>query len=229
MWRKQFANLQIKADNRSSFSNNNSKDIKNKFNTTQFGKVCEQLNILLETSSNAVSKSHVERENGTFKNRLIAELRHEKILEIDQANEYLNKVFIPKMNCKFSYNINKEKSMMKPNDYSDEDLNLIISEKYNRIIDNASSISFNSKYYVPVDVETGEIMTYKYRTPVTVIVAYDGTLWCNIENNNYYMSSISTKPLKDKTTDNVTKERVNQAYVPPANHPWRKDMKKFFY
>lgn len=142
----------IKADNRSSFSANNNKK-KDKFNTTQFGKICEYLGIILETSSNAVSKANVERENGTFKNRLIAELRHENITEIDEANKYLNKVFIPKMNKKFSYDIDEKNSKMKKNDYTEEQLNLIISEKYERIIDNASTISFLGKYYIPVDSE----------------------------------------------------------------------------
>lgn len=133
----------IKADNRSTFSTNR-KD-KNKFNITQFGKICEYLGIVLETTSNAVSKANVERENETFKNRLIAELRHENITEIDRANEYLNKVFIPKMNKKFSYDISDKNSKMKKNDYSSDDLNLIISERYSRLIDNASSISFLRK------------------------------------------------------------------------------------
>ena len=218
----------IKTDNRSSFSINNKKE-KNKFNTTQFGMICEQLGILLDTTSNAVSKANVERENGTFKNRLIAELRHENITEIDAANEYLNKVFIPKMNKKFSYDINEETSMMRRNDYSYDDLNLIISEKYTRIIDNASSISFNGKYYVPVDVSTGEIMTYKHRTKCTVIVAYDSSYWCDIENNYYRLCEISKREKIPQVKEKESIDQVSkQKYIPPANHPWRKDMKKFF-
>lgn len=124
---------------------------------------------MLEATTNAVSKANVERENGTFKNRLIAELRHENITDVDRAIEYINKVFIPKINKKFSYNINEENSMMKQNDYTYDDLNLIISERYTRIIDNASSIEEEQIINVP-----------------------------------------------------------KQKYVLPANHPWRKDMKKFF-
>lgn len=215
----------IKTDNRSTFSTNR-KD-KNKFNVTQFGRICEYLGILLDTTSNAVSKANVERENGTFKNRLIAELRHENITEIDAANEYLNKVFIPKMNKKFSYDINEETSMMKKNDYTYDDLNLIISERYTRLIDNASSISFYGKYYIPVDGDTGEIMTYKHRTECIVIIAYDSSYWCEIEKNYYHLCEISKreKIIEEKRpVENIPK----QSYIPPANHPWRKDMKKFF-
>ena len=217
----------IKTDNRSSFSTN--KKEKNKFNTTQFGKICEQLGIILDTTSNAVSKANVERENGTFKNRLIAELRHENIIDIDKANKYLNEVFIPKMNEKFSYDINENTSMMRKNDYTNEELNLIISEKYTRIIDNASSISFNGKYYIPIDIETGEIMTYKHRTECTVIVAYDSTYWCKIENNYYCLHELAKRPeiIKNKANKEVEKKQKSK-YIPPKNHPWRKDMKKFF-
>ena len=217
----------IKTDNRSTFSTNR-KD-KNKFNVTQFGRICEYLGILLDTTSNAVAKANVERENGTFKNRLIAELRHENINEIDTANEYLNKVFIPKMNKKFSYDINEKNSMMKKTDYTYDDLNLIISERYTRLIDNASSISFYGKYFIPVDADTGEIITYKHRTECTVIIAYDSSYWCEIEKNYYRLCEISKREKITKTEEE--KQQIyepKQKYIPPVNHPWRKDMKKFF-
>lgn len=217
----------IKTDNRSTFSTNR-KD-KNKFNETQFGKICEYLGIFLETTSIAVSKANVERENGTFKNRLIAELRHENVTDIDCANEYLNKIFIPKMNKKFSYDIDEKKSMIKTNDYTYEELNLIISEKYNRLIDNASSVSFNGKYYIPVDTETGEIVTYKHRTECTVIIAYDSSYWCEIENNYYRLCEVTKKEkvLKTKEKEHISDNKKDK-YIPPESHPWRKDMKKFF-
>jgi len=217
----------IKTDNRSSFSTN--RKVKNEFNTTQFAQICKQLGILLDTTSNAVSKANVERENGTFKNRLIAELRHENIVDIDVANKYLNEVFIPKMNKKFSYDVNEETSMMKKNDYSDEDLNLIISEKFTRIIDNASSVSFKGKYYIPVDIDTGEIVTYKHRTECTVIVAYDTSYWCKIEGNYYMLHELTKRPviIENKGNEGVT-QIPKTKYIPPISHPWRKDMKKFF-
>ncbi|MBQ3414668.1 MAG: transposase [Clostridia bacterium] len=217
----------IKTDNRSTFSTN--RNSKKKLNTTQFEKICEQLDIILDTSSNAVSKANVERENKTFKNRLIAELRHENIIDIDSANKYLNEIFIPKMNKKFSYDINLDNSMMRKNDYSDEDLNLIISEKYTRIIDNASSISYKGKYYIPIDVETGEIVTYKHKTECLVIIAYDSTYWCKIENNYYRLHELIQRPKIIKTEETKNLEELPKSkYIPPENHPWRRDMKKFF-
>ena len=153
----------IKTYNRNSFSNQD-----NKVETTQFGIISKMLGIELVTTSVATAKPNVERENGTFKNRLVAELRHEGITEIDNANRYLNEVFIPKINKKFSYEINYKTSKMRPNNYSQQELNLIISEKYTRIIDNASSIKYNNKYYIPVNPDTGEVTCFKKKLNVNL-------------------------------------------------------------
>ena len=209
----------IKADNRNSFSNN-----KNQVDTTQFGSICNVLGIQLETTSIPTGKPNVERENGTFKNRLIAELRHEGITEIDEANKYLNEIFIPKMNKKFSYEIDPKTSKMKPNNYSLEELNLIISEKYTRIIDNASSIKYNNKYYVPINPKTGEVTCFMKKTECTFIITYNAEYWCKIEDNYYMMLEIqdrNTTMKKEIDNNNPTEKKK---YIPPENHPWRKDM-----
>lgn len=209
----------IKADNRNSFSNN-----KNKVDTTQFGMICEVLGIELITTSVATAKANVERENGVFKNRLIAELRHESINDIDKANRYLNELFIPKMNKKFSYEIDSKTSKMRSNNYTEEELNLIISEKYTRIIDNASSIKFSNKYYLPANPENGEVVCFMRGTQCTFIITYNGDYWCKIEDNYYILIELENRDKtmkKEKDNDNPV-EKIK--YIPPSNHPWRKNM-----
>ena len=209
----------IKADNRNSFSNN-----KNQVDTTQFGSICNALGIQLETTSIPTGKPNVERENGTFKNRLIAELRRKGITDIDEANRYLNEIFIPKMNKNFSYEINPKTSKMKPNNYSLEELNLIISEKYTRIIDNASSIKYNNKYYVPVNAETGEVTCFMKKTECSFIITYNAEYWCKIEDNYYMMLEIQDRNTTMKKEADNNKPSEKKKYIPPENHPWRKDM-----
>ncbi len=216
----------IKADNRSSFTANKAKSNENKHFFTQFGKICEELNIALETTSIATAKAQVERENKTFKDRLIAELRHEGITTIDEANRYLNEIFIPKMNEKFSYAIDQKKSKMRENNYSEEELNLIVSEKYTRIIDNASCIRYNKKYYIPINSVTGEITTYQKGTECIFIISYNGDYWCKIENQYYQLSEIEerdTVMIKESLVFSP-KEKEHHKYIPPKNHPWRKNM-----
>ncbi len=211
--------VRIKADNRNSFSNN-----KNRVNTTQIGIICEFLNIELITSSDPTKKPNVERMNKTFKDRLIAELRHEGINDIDEANKYLNEIFIPKMNKKFSYEVDSETSKMRPNHYSEEELNLIISEKYIRIIDNASSIKYSNKYYIPIDTQTGEIINYKRGTECTFIITYNSEYWCKIENNYYQLLELENRESTMKREKENNKPVERKKYIPPKDHPWRKNM-----
>ena len=209
----------IKADNRTTFSNQ-----ENKVDTTQFGRICIELGIELITTSVAVAKAHVERENGTFKNRLIAELRHKGITDIDSANQYLNEVFIPKMNKKFSYEIDPKTSQMKTNNYSEQELSLIISERFTRVIDNASSIKYEGKYYIPVNPDTGEVVCFMKKTECKFIITYNAEYWCEIENNYYKLIEVENRDvtIKRESTSKVQVEKLK--YIPPKNHPWRKNM-----
>ncbi|MGN1379591.1 MAG: ISNCY family transposase, partial [Bacilli bacterium] len=215
----------IKADNRSTFSANNAKNKEKKVFMTQFGKVCERLDIVLHTTSVSTAKANVERENKTFKDRLIAELRYEGITDIDEANKYLNEVFITKMNKRFSYAIDKKTSLMRENTYTEEELKLIISERKEKIIDNASCISYNHNYYIPIDLETGEVINFQKGTKCTLIIDYDGEYIGEIENKYYKMLELENRDsiMKKESEINPIKKEHHK-YIPPANHPWRKNM-----
>ena len=217
----------IKADNRSTFSANNAKNKEKKVFMTQFGKVCERLDIVLHTTSVSTAKANVERENKTFKDRLIAELRYEGITDIDEANKYLNEVFIPKMNKRFSYAIDKKTSLMRENTYTEEELKLIISERKEKIIDNASCISYNHNYYIPIDLETGEVINFQKGTKCTLIIEYDGEYMGEIQDYYYKMLELENRDSVMKKESEITDSKIEKEhhkYIPPKNHPWRKNM-----
>lgn len=205
----------IKTDKRNSFSINNVKSSKSKLNVTQFGRICEDLEIILSCSSDPLFKPNAERENGTFKRRLKAELRHEGITTIEEANCFLNEVFIPKMNKRFSYEVNPKKSVMKANNYTDEELNFIISIRDERTIDNASSIKYLNNYYLPIDKETGEVMFFKSGTKCTVVNTYDNKLFGIINEKSYFLS------LVEQQSNQISNASKN-GFKPSADNPWRK-------
>ena len=204
----------IKTDKRNSFSVNNAKSSKSKLNITQFGRICEDLEIELLCSSNPLFKPNAERENGTFKRRLKAELRHNGITTIEEANKYLNEVFIPKINERFSYKINPKKNVMRENNYTEDELNLIISIRNERTIDNASSIKYFNNYYLPIDVETGEVISFKSGTKCTVVNSYDNKLFGIIDGNTYMLVLIEKR-------EEENKRATKNGFKPNENHPWR--------
>lgn len=204
----------IKTDRRNSFSINNAKSSKSKLNITQFGRICEDLEIELLCNSNPLFKPNAERENGTFKRRLKAELRHNGITTIEEANKYLNEVFIPKINERFSYKINPKKNVMRENNYTEDELNLIISIRNERTIDNASSIKYFNNYYLPANVETGEVISFKSGTKCTVVNSYDSMLFGIIDGNTYMLVLIEKR-------EGENKRATKNGFKPNENHPWR--------
>ena len=92
----------FKTDNRTVFnymSLNKDKRTSDKDVLTQFGYACKQLGTDLETTSVSQAKGLIERDNGTFQDRLINELKLNNITTIEGANEYLINVFVPKFNA----------------------------------------------------------------------------------------------------------------------------------
>jgi hypothetical protein len=205
----------IKTDKRSSFSINNAKSSKSKLNVTQFKRICEDLEINLVCSSDPLFKPNAERENGTFKRRLTAELRHEEITSIEKANKYLNEIFIPKINKRFSYDINPNKCVMKQNNYTNEELDLIISIRHERTIDNASSIKYFTNYYLPIDKETGEVVSFKSGTKCIVINAYDNKLYASINDNIYSLYLVEQQEGNRKKTS-------KNGFKPSKDNPFTK-------
>ena len=204
----------IRTDKRNSFSINSARSSKTKLNITQFGRICEDLEIKLKCNSNPLFKPNAERENGTFKRRLKAELRHERITNIDDANKYLNEVFIPKMNKRFSYDVNPKKNVMRKNNYTEKELNFIISTRDERTIDNASSIKYYYNYYLPVNEKTGEVVSFKSETKCTIVNTYDKKLFGIINDQVYILSLVEQQ--------GNTNIKASKNGFKNENSPWRK-------
>lgn len=73
-----------------------------KDNLTQFGRAMEELGIEMIPGYSPQARGRGERWNGTWQGRLVSELRLEGIDNIDEANRYIEEVFIPDMNRRFS-------------------------------------------------------------------------------------------------------------------------------
>jgi len=69
---------------------------------SHFGRACEKLGVTVITALSPQAKGRVERNHGVDQDRLIKELRLAGISTIAGANLFLEKVYLPKMNRKFS-------------------------------------------------------------------------------------------------------------------------------
>jgi hypothetical protein len=69
---------------------------------TQFGRMCQKLEVKIIGASSPQAKGRVERSNGTQQDRLIKKLRLCRIRTREEANRYLRQQYLPDHNRRFS-------------------------------------------------------------------------------------------------------------------------------
>ena len=98
-------------------------------------------------------KGRIERLWGTFQDRLISELRLERISSLEEANRYLHHVFLPKYNKKFTRKPRVEEVAYRPIPEG-MDLNRIFSIKKERRVQGDNTISYEKRRYQILSTET---------------------------------------------------------------------------
>jgi hypothetical protein len=76
--------------------------LRGKVPTTQFGRMCERLEIRIIAASSPQAKGRVERNNGVHQDRLVKKLRRRGIQSYEAANEYLEAEYLPEHNRRFA-------------------------------------------------------------------------------------------------------------------------------
>jgi transposase len=69
---------------------------------THVGRVLQELGVEAISAFSAQAKGRIERQGGTFQDRLIAEMALDGITEIEPANVWLEKIFLPRYNERFA-------------------------------------------------------------------------------------------------------------------------------
>lgn len=212
----------FKTDNRTVFNYNRLNEDKrtsDKDVLTQFGYACKQLGVDIETTSVSQAKGLIERDNGTFQDRLINELRLNNITTIEGANEYLINIFIPKFNKKFALDYKKFESVYETSP-STEKINYTLAVLTPRKIDNGNSIKFKNEYYQPY--ENNELKFFKPKTECLVIQAFNGELLVTIGEKVYELRKLEKHEKYSKEFDKEPKiKEEKKKYIPPMSHPWK--------
>ena len=71
--------------------------------------------------------------------------------------------------------------------------------------------------------ENGNQVHYRCGTKVMVIQAYDGQLFCSVNDSNVYaLEEIPARKSKSKEFDvDYEPSKPPKRYIPPMTHPWR--------
>lgn len=189
---------------------------------TQFAYACKQLGVELESTSVPQAKGRVERLNQTLQSRLPVELRLADVKSREAANEFLNS-YIKEFNDMFALPLHNIKSVFETQP-SDEKINLTLAVLDERTIDCGHCISYRKAYYRLLD-HNGRQVHYPRGTKVMVIQAFDGNLFCCVNDSMVY--ALEMIPERVDKSENFDADYVvptpQKRYVPPMSHPWKRE------
>jgi len=194
--------------------------------TTQFERVCKELNIEVIHANSPQAKGRIENGFGTLQDRLVKELRLRNIGNITKANEYLKEEFLPKYNKQFSLPA-KEQGDLHTALNSSEDLNKIFTVRSERLVNNDFTIRFKSQWF---QLDKTQSKTILQKSKVTIEEYLSGELKIRQKDNYLNFKEISKLDLetlrKQRKEEKiyVLTSSPNKIYKPPANHPWRRQM-----
>ncbi len=114
---------------------------------SQFERACLQLDITVIATPSPESKGRIERLNRTFQDRLIPELDLYGITGLKDSNRYLEQVFIPGWNEKFTVEPQKKTTRYRPVP-KHIDLREVFCIHEERIVNRDHSVCYDGKKYL---------------------------------------------------------------------------------
>jgi len=211
--------LGIYLDKHSTYKINAKQLLDDKEALTQFERAMRDLNIEVIHAHSPQAKGRIERLFGTLQDRLIKELRLANISTIDEANEFLEKVFIPKFNAQFAVAPRSQANLHRAlNEIEKENLEQIFSLKATRIVNNDFTISYESQWYQLDKIQPATICR---KDKVAIEKRLDGKIFISLRNKYLNFKELEKRPEKIKMKVKFL-TKTEPAWKPPVDHPWRK-------
>lgn len=208
--------VSIYLDRGSTYKNNPKKNTVHVLELTQFERACKQLGIDVIHARSPQAKGRVERLFQTLQDRLVKEMRLNNICTIAEANSFLNTIFIPWFNTKFSV-VAKKKTNLHGLLTAAELIQLpsMFSIHEPRNIMNDYTVMHQTKLYQidptqPALVRVGDTVTVQTRMSGQIVI-------CK-QNTELVFREILARPKKVRVSKLEDGRRFGNK--PKANHPW---------
>ena len=210
----------IYVDKFSTYSMNHQLAKENPDTLTQFERAMKELNVGIIHAHSPQAKGRVEKLFKTLQDRLIKELRLAGISTIKEANEFLEKVFLPKFNARFMVEPRSQaNSRKKLNEQEKKKLNSIFSRQYQKVVMNDFTVSHKKHCY---QLEKIQPATICKQDVVTVEERMDQTIQIRLRGKYLNYRLLPEKPKKINGKNNLRWViPKSTGHVPPADHPWR--------
>ena len=192
---------------------------------TQFKRAVEtDLGIKVINANSPQAKGRVERLFNTLQDRLVKELRLANISTIDEANLFLDKVYIAAHNQRFSVVPKKSINLHRPLNKTKAELDSIFSIQENRTISKDYTLSWKTR---KLQIEKHQPFFLLPRTRVTVEERLTGELKVRYKSKYLHFKEIPKEKICQKQNELIkVKQNSNlkmnkKPTIPAPDHPWR--------
>ena len=209
----------IYLDRFSTYKNNHKSAIDDPNILTQFQRMMKQIDIEPISAYSPQAKGRIETLFTTLQHRLVRELRLAGIKTPEKANQFVNKVFIPKFNAKFSVVPAKKGNVhRKLTETEKNKLDQIFSRQEIRYVNNDFTIRYKGKWFQLSEAQPTLILR---KDKVLIEERINGSIFISLRNKYLNCRELPAHPEKVKMKV-IALTRTKSSWKPPVNHPWRK-------
>lgn len=181
---------------------------------TFFGKSCQRLGIGIIRAYSPQAKGRVERRNGVYQDRLVKELKLEKIVGIDEANRFLRSGFEADLNRRFSVSPAEAQDAHRPCSKG-IDLREIFCFEEGRRVNNDWTIQYGGRLF---QIRKGNNVLPGVGQRVVVRQDLEGNLTVHYKGQKVFYDVIEARPQR---LESVTRRKSRIIHRPASDHPWR--------
>jgi transposase len=182
---------------------------------TQFGRMCQKLDVRIIAANSPQAKGRVERGNSTHQDRLIKKMGRKKIRTHEAANEFLQQHYLADHNARFA------RPPAEPQDYhrkapSARDLEQVFCLETERSISNDWVVRYENRYF-----QLERASDYPPRQARVAVCEWeDGRIEIRYQGKARPHREIEA-PQAPVVPMRIQKPPKASRWKPPAGHPWK--------
>ena len=186
---------------------------------TQFERAMKDLNIEIIHAYSPQAKGRIERLFGTLQDRLVKELRLANISTIKEANKFLEEVFIPEFNQRFSVAAQKRGNLHRRlNTIEKGNLDKIFSVQNTRTVNNDFTIRFKGRWYQLLETQPTLVLR---KDKVLIEERINSLTFISLRGKYLNCIPLPERPKKVEIKV-IGLARAKPYWKPPPDHPWRR-------
>lgn len=179
---------------------------------TQFQRALTELNINLIHAHSPQAKGRIERCFKTLQDRLVKELRLANICSLDEANRYLQEIYIPRHNAQFAVVPRQAEDAHRRTKANFDDTLCIKTE---RVLNQDFTLQYRNRFF---QLHAEQRAVIRPTESITIQENVDGKIKLSIRGIWLNFDEIKERPAKPQKISSVN----NKIWRPSPNHPWKK-------